>query len=136
MIADLTASNIVFELPDIQSMSPARVSQLLGPVKTENLRLTNGLCSPHAPKQVIQTPDLSGLDCSLLTQIRIIDFGQAFFTDRPPPSLGVPIDFSPQNSALGIYPQLKVIFGSSHAFSTRFTQRRSYFPQFFRYLRS
>ncbi|KID64222.1 protein kinase domain-containing protein, partial [Metarhizium hybridum] len=85
----------VFELPDIQSMSPARVSQLLGPVKAENLRLTNGLCSPHAPKQVIQTPDLSGLDCSLLTQIRIIDFGQAFFTDRPPPSLGVPIDSPP-----------------------------------------
>ncbi|QLI69139.1 Serine/threonine-protein kinase AFC3 [Metarhizium brunneum] len=104
---DLTASSIVFELPDIQSMSPARVSQLLGPVKTENLKFTNGLCSPHAPKQVIQTPDLSGLDYSLLTQIRIIDFGQASFTDRPPPSLGVPIDISPPELCFGYLPSTK-----------------------------
>ncbi|KAK2612397.1 hypothetical protein QQS21_001661 [Conoideocrella luteorostrata] len=104
---DLTVSNIVFELPDSQSMSPARVSQLLGPIQTENLRLTNGLCSPHAPKQVIQTPDLSGLDYSLLTQIRIIDFGQAFFTDRPPPSLGVPIDFFPPELCFGYLPSTK-----------------------------
>lgn len=104
MTADLTVSNIVFELPDIRSMSLARIYELLGPVKTDNLRLTSGRCSPHAPEQVIQSPDLSSLDYSLLTQIRIIDFGQAFFKDRPPPSLGVPIDFFPPELCSGYLP--------------------------------
>ncbi|POR38086.1 Uncharacterized protein TPAR_01723 [Tolypocladium paradoxum] len=104
---DLTLSNVVFELPDIQSMSPARVSQLLGPIKAKNLRLPNGSFSPHAPKQLIQTPDYSGLDYSLLTQVRIIDFGQAFFADDPPPSLGVPIDFFPPELCFGYLPSTK-----------------------------
>ncbi|EFY86378.1 protein kinase domain-containing protein [Metarhizium acridum CQMa 102] len=97
----------VFELPDIQSMSPARVTQLLGPIKTENLGLQNGQCSPHAPEQVIQTPDLSGLDYSLLTRVRIIDFGQAFFANRPPPSLGVSIDFFSPELCFGYLPSTK-----------------------------
>ncbi|KAM4057490.1 kinase [Hirsutella rhossiliensis] len=104
---DLTASNVAFELPDIQSMSSAQIRQLLGPIQAEILRLCNGSSSPHAPKQVIQTPDLSGLDYSILTRIRIIDFGQAFFEDRPPSSLGVPIDFFPPELCFGHLPSTK-----------------------------
>lgn len=88
-------------------MSPARLYQLLGPIKAEDLKLPNGSYSPHAPKQVIQTPDLSGLDYSLLTRIRIVDFGQAFFADRPPRSLGIPIDFFPPELCFGYSPSTK-----------------------------
>ncbi|EGX93717.1 protein kinase, putative [Cordyceps militaris CM01] len=104
---DLTLFNIVFELPDIQSLSPDRVFQLLGPIKTENMRPNRRQYTPHAPRQVVQAPDFSGLDFSSLTQIRIVDFGQAFFAQNPPRWLGVPIDFFPAELCFGHLPSMK-----------------------------
>ncbi|KAI5860718.1 kinase domain-containing protein [Durotheca rogersii] len=101
---DLTISNIVFELPDIRFMSPTGLCQLLGPIKAEKLRLPNGSYSPHAPKQVVQRPDLSGLDLSLLVNVRIVDFGQAFFANQPPTSLGIPIQCFPPEVCFGLPP--------------------------------
>ena len=113
-------------------MSPARVSQLLGPIKAENLRLPNGLCSPHAPKQVVQTPDLSGLDYSLLTRIRIIDFGQAFFADHPPLSLGVPIDFFSPELCFGYLPSAKSDVWHLACILYQIHTRKLLFPTVFR----
>ena len=113
-------------------MSPDHLYQLLGPIKAENLKLPNGSYSPHAPKQVIQTPDFSGLDYSSLSNVRIVDFGQAFFADCPPPSLGAPIDFFPPELCFGYAPstrsdvwQLACVLYVVHA-------RVPMFPTFFR----
>ncbi|KAK1770396.1 kinase domain-containing protein [Phialemonium atrogriseum] len=78
-----------------------------GSIKAEDLKLPNGSYSPHAPKQVVQTPEFSGLDYSSLAFVRIVVFGQAFFADRPPPSLGVPIDFFPPELCFGYLPSTK-----------------------------
>lgn len=90
-------------------MSPKDVTQLLGPIKAEKLRLPKGKgrYSPHAPKQVVQTAVFSGLHSIFLTHVRIIDFGQAFLADRPPKSLGVPIDFFPPKLCFGYPPSMK-----------------------------
>ncbi|KAJ8128487.1 hypothetical protein O1611_g5148 [Lasiodiplodia mahajangana] len=103
---DLTMSNIVFKLPDIQAMSPAKLCELLGPIETEELRLANGSFSPHSPKGVVQTPSLSGVDQSLLLNIQIIDFGVAFFTSQPPRSLGIPFQYFPPELCFGYRPSL------------------------------
>ncbi|RYP83309.1 hypothetical protein DL769_001396 [Monosporascus sp. CRB-8-3] len=111
---DLTASNVVFELPDIQSMSLDRLFELLGPIRKERLELPNGPRSSrapprslHAPKQLVERAALSGLNYSLLTRVRIVDFGQAFFVNHPPPSLGIPIDFFPPELCFGYLPSQK-----------------------------
>ncbi|OIW27961.1 kinase domain-containing protein [Coniochaeta ligniaria NRRL 30616] len=103
----LTTSNVVFELSDVQSMSPASLYQLLGSIEAEDLKLPNGSYSPHRPKRVIQTPDFSGLDYSSLSVVRIVDFGEAFFTERPPQSLGAPIDSFPPELCFGYPPSTK-----------------------------
>lgn len=88
-------------------MSSAQICRMLGPIEAKTLLTCKGSTSPHAPKQVIQNPDLSVLDYSTLTRVRIIDFGQAFFADRPPLSLGVPIDFFPPELCFGYLPSTK-----------------------------
>ncbi|TGJ79818.1 hypothetical protein E0Z10_g8936 [Xylaria hypoxylon] len=103
---DLTMSNVVFELPDIRFMSPTKLYQLLGPIKAEKLILANGSFSLHGPKRVIQTPDLSSLDRSLLLNIQIVDFGEAFFANQPPPSLGIPIQYFPPELCFGLPPSV------------------------------
>ena len=101
---DLTSSKVVFKLPDTRSMPPDRMRQLLGPVKAENLTPLDGSLSPQAPRQVVQSPDLSGLDYYVLTKIRITDFGKVFFADRAPSSLGSPVSFFPPAVCFGYPP--------------------------------
>lgn len=52
---DLTASNVVFEIPDIQSMSLDQLLELLGPIRTERLNLPKRPNVPsfskHVPKK-------------------------------------------------------------------------------------
>ncbi|KAI0112425.1 kinase domain-containing protein [Nemania sp. FL0031] len=103
---DLTMSNIVFELPDIQTMSLAKLYQLFGPIETEELTLANGEFSPHGPEYVVQTPSLSGLDQALLLNIQIIDLGVAFFADQPPQSLGIPFQYFPPELCFGDRPSM------------------------------
>ncbi|KFA45857.1 hypothetical protein S40293_09356 [Stachybotrys chartarum IBT 40293] len=101
---DLTPWNIVFELPNIQIMSVNQLYELLGPINAEKLTLANRSPTSHGPKQVIETPKLLGLDCSLLENIRIIDFGETFFTDTPPLSIGTPTGFFPPELCFGSLP--------------------------------
>ncbi|KAF1963757.1 kinase-like protein [Byssothecium circinans] len=98
---DLTPSNVVFELP------AARLDQFLTPINAENLKLGNGSRSRHAPMQVIQAPEFLGFDYSSLWKVRIIDFGEAFFTSLPPSSLGSPIEFFPPELCFGYSPSAK-----------------------------
>ncbi|KAH6842392.1 kinase-like domain-containing protein [Chaetomium sp. MPI-CAGE-AT-0009] len=100
---DLTPFNVVFDLPDIQSMPESDLQQLLGPINTEDLKLQDGSRSNHAPTKVVSTASLSGLDYSSLNSVRIIDFGQAFMQDTPPPTLGCPVAFFPVELCFG-YP--------------------------------
>lgn len=106
-IADLTRSNIVFELPDSQSMSPAGILQLLGPIEAEYIRPRKERYAPHAPKQLVDNAEFPDVDFSMLTRVRIIDFGSAYFADQPPKSLGVPIDYFPPELCFGYLPSTK-----------------------------
>lgn len=106
--ADLTPSNVVFSLPQIQSMSPDALCQLLGPAETEKLKLRNGSYSAHGPKKIVKTPAFTGFNLSMTSAaVMIIDFGEAFFLDRPRPAcdgcsgLGVPISFIPPEICFG-----------------------------------
>ncbi|KAI1176560.1 kinase domain-containing protein [Nemania sp. FL0916] len=108
---DLTASNVAFEFPDIQPTSPDQLLEFLGPVRTEPVKRGNGprsldvpSISSHRPRQLVERAAVSGLDYSLFTRIRIVDFGQAFFVNDPPPSLGIPIDCFPPELCFGYLP--------------------------------
>ena len=107
IIVDLTPWNIAFELPNIQSMDINAMFKLFGPITSEILTLPNGSHSPHAPKSVFKATRFPGLDRSTLVHIRIIDFGQAFFADRPPCSLGAPIEYFPPEICFGLPPSPK-----------------------------
>ncbi|KAK7701719.1 hypothetical protein SLS64_010167 [Diaporthe eres] len=75
----LTTSNVVFSLPDIQTMSPDEVCQLLGPIEREKLKLRDGSKSPHGPKRIVKNPDFSGFNIGMSSAaVMIIDFGEAF----------------------------------------------------------
>jgi serine/threonine-protein kinase SRPK3 len=131
IITDLTPSNILFNLPDVHSMSPTSLFELLGPIVTENLR-PNGLPSPHGPKKVVQTASLSGLDYSLLTWVRIIDFGQAFFVDHPPLSLGIPIDYFSPELCFSYFPSTKTDIWQLACVLYKVQSKLFLFPTFFR----
>lgn len=78
---------------------------MLGPIRTEKVKLPNGTYSPHAPKNVVQAPDFPGLQIpQSLVNVQIIDLGTAFFVEAPPPSLGVPINFFPPELCFGYSP--------------------------------
>lgn len=128
--SDLTTSNIAFELQDVELSTSSQICQLLGPIRAENLRLGNGSYSSHAPKQVIETPNL--LDYTTLTQVRIIDFGQSFFVDHPPKSLGVPIDFFPPEVCFGYLPSTQSDIWQLACILYQINSKELLFPTFFR----
>jgi hypothetical protein len=68
-VVDLSPSNITFGLPELGSLSPDKLTRLLGPVKTEELTLLDGSYSQYGPTQVVQAAHLAGLDPFSLTQI-------------------------------------------------------------------
>lgn len=107
--ADLTPYNIVFELPNIESMTLDGFFQLLGPIQSQRLLPAKGQgrYSPHGPKHIVESPDFSTLDIASLTRVRIIDLGQAFFVDQPPKFLGTPIDFFPPELCFDFLPSPK-----------------------------
>ncbi|KAK4125520.1 kinase-like protein [Parathielavia appendiculata] len=100
---DLTPSNIAFKVPDVQSMTENRLLEFLGPIKEEALRLRKGPIShsKHAPKKIVASASFSGLDSSSLATVQIIDFGCAFLSDSPPPTLGCPVEFFPPELLFG-----------------------------------
>lgn len=100
---------MVFELPGIESMTLDDFFELLGPIKSERLRTAKGQSRYrlHAPNYVVESPNFSAVDFSSLTRVRVIDFGQAFFINHPPKSLGTPVDFFPPEVCFGFPPSTK-----------------------------
>ncbi|KAK7747563.1 hypothetical protein SLS62_009062 [Diatrype stigma] len=95
-------TNVTFELPDLLSVPLEQIYQMLGPIKKERPRFFGRLQSAHPPRRIVEAADFSGLDLSALSKIRLIDFGESFFRNKPPSSLGTAIDFFPRSSALAI----------------------------------
>lgn len=127
---DLTPSNILFELPEIQSTD--HLYHLLGPIKTEKLRTPKHSSPSHRPKRIVEAPDFSGLDNSLLSNTRIADFGEAFFAIRPPRSLGVPIDFFQPEICFGYMPSAASDIWSLACVIYKIHSSAFLFPTFFR----
>ena len=84
-------------------MSESSIHDLLGPIETKEYIPRSHSKSKHGPKELVGAADLSGLDHSTLTTIQIVDFGEVFMADNPPPTLGCPIDFFPVELCFG-YP--------------------------------
>jgi serine/threonine-protein kinase SRPK3 len=88
--ADLTSSNVLFKVSDIvHKWSINDVYQTLGSPETEEVVARDGTpTSPVAPSQIVAPIDFSRLSSpSLLEEhILLIDFGQSFFADHPPPN--------------------------------------------------
>lgn len=106
-ITDLTVSNVVFSLHDIQSMSPDAVCQLLWPIVREKLKLRDGSYSPHGPKKIVKNPDFSGFDIKMPSAaVIIVDFGEGFIVGRPRgrTGLGIPISSFPPEVCFGYPP--------------------------------
>ena len=90
---DLTSSNILFEMKDFDRWSELEVYQYLGQPRTAMVRLLSGAVpGQHAPAKVVEAIQYSNIDEKFLTgNVRIIDFGEAFFINNPPASfLGTP----------------------------------------------
>jgi len=104
LFPDLTHSNVLFELQDIQSWSKSQIYENLGAARTSSLRLLNGSYSPHAPKKVVKPANFSNVGLELLGNIRITDFGQSFFAKTPPDSLGTPLSFFAPEMCFGLRP--------------------------------
>lgn len=131
---DLTTSNVVFSLPDIQSMSPDAVCQLLGPVVKEKLKLRDGTYSLHGPKRVIKNPDFSGFNIQMSSAaVMIIDFGEAFLLDRPRSrtGLGIPITSFPPEVCFGYPPSANSDVWELACFIFEIFCGRPLFPLFF-----
>ncbi len=95
-------------------MSLDQLLEFFGPIRAEPVRLSNKPSSSgvpprsaHAPKQLVERASLSGLDYSLLRTVQVVDLGQAFFTNHPPSSLGIPVDFFPPELCFGYLPSEK-----------------------------
>lgn len=78
---------------------------VLGPIKDETLQLRKGPVprSRHAPKKIVAAASFSGFNfgSASLPRVQIIDFGVAFHTNRPPPTLGCPMQFFPPELLFG-----------------------------------
>lgn len=106
-MADLATSNIVFSLPNIQSMSPDEVCQLLGPIQREKLKLRDGSKPPHGPRRIVKNADFSGFNIGMSSAaVMIIDFGEAFVLGRPRhrTGLGIPMTSFPPEVCFGYPP--------------------------------
>ncbi|OTA59110.1 kinase-like protein [Hypoxylon sp. EC38] len=104
---DLTPSNILFELCDIQTWTEAQIYDFFGVVRTAELWLHNGSYSEHAPKEVVRPLEFPILDNYLLGNICIIDFGQSYHANKPPVGLGIPLFYFPPELCFSYPPSKK-----------------------------
>jgi serine/threonine-protein kinase SRPK3 len=81
-----------------------QIYEYLGPPRAALLKLLNGLYSPYALKQVVQSVKFSSIGLNSLKKIRIADFGQSFFAKNPPDGLGTPPSFFIPEMCFGFPP--------------------------------
>jgi serine/threonine protein kinase len=83
-------------MKNINGWSEAKVYQYLGQPRTASLQLMSGaLPGPYAPRKVVDDIEYANLDEKWLTgNVRIIDFGEAFFLNNPRAEfLGTPASY-------------------------------------------
>lgn len=105
-LLDLTPSNVLFELRDVQSWTETEINQTFGAPKTAELRLHDGSFSSHSPREVVQALNFA-VDETMLGPVHIIDFGQSFDPDNPLAGLGIPLPYFAPEVCFG-YPPSKM----------------------------
>ncbi|PGH19332.1 hypothetical protein AJ80_03972 [Polytolypa hystricis UAMH7299] len=83
---DLTASNVLLRLTNIDAWSDKEIYERLGsPIKKNVLDSAGDTAGRHAPDYLVKPANLSHLDPIFLTKdIVLIDFGQSFRAGLPP----------------------------------------------------
>lgn len=94
--ADLTPSNILFELTEINAWSEDTIYAKFGDILQEPVETTSGEpLGPHAPTYLVEAISVSNMCLDIITEhIRIVDFGQSFRCDSPPErGMGIPMSY-------------------------------------------
>ena len=94
--ADLTPSNILFELTDIDAWSEDTIYAKFGDILREPVESTSGEpLGPHAPTYLVEAISVSDLCPDMITEhVRIVDFGQSFRSHSPPKrGMGIPMSY-------------------------------------------
>jgi serine/threonine protein kinase len=94
--ADLTPSNILFELTEINAWSEDTIYAKFGDILQEPVETTSGEpLGPHAPTYLVEAISVSNMCLDMITEhIRIVDFGQSFRCDSPPErGMGIPMSY-------------------------------------------
>jgi serine/threonine protein kinase len=94
--ADLTPSNILVELTEINAWSEDTIYAKFGDILQEPVETTSGEpLGPHAPTYLVEAISVSNMCLDMITEhIRIVDFGQSFRCDSPPErGMGIPMSY-------------------------------------------
>jgi serine/threonine-protein kinase SRPK3 len=92
---DITPRNLTLEISGLDEWTEADVQERFGAPKMKYLRTYSGNSVPCTfPDYVVEPADMSNLGPRWQTsKFCLIDFGESFFTDKPPKVLGMPSQF-------------------------------------------
>jgi serine/threonine protein kinase len=99
-LSDLHANNILFRIPNFDSLTIDQVYDKLGePIKVPNRRIDGGSLGIEIPSYSVISADMVvPADQVQSSQIMIGDFGEAFLVDSPPKTLNAPMLLLPPES--------------------------------------
>jgi serine/threonine protein kinase len=88
---DLTTSNVLLELGNLDSLPQDKLLEILGEPVAEQVRpYTDRTLGPGAPDFLYHSAALTRLSNFFTGNIVVIDFGTSFFLDKPPAGLSKP----------------------------------------------
>jgi serine/threonine-protein kinase SRPK3 len=91
---DLTSSNVLLEILGFDHLTKKQVIQLLGrPIREPVVSYSDKPLGPSAPKYLYEPVDIMRLLPRATSNIKLIDFGNSFFVDDPPNTIGTPASF-------------------------------------------
>ena len=91
---DLTSSNVLLEILGFDHLTKSQVIQLLGrPIRELVVSNSDEPLGPSAPQFLYEPVDIMRLLPRATGNIKLIDFGNAFFANNPPKSVGTPACF-------------------------------------------
>lgn len=103
-VVDITPSNVVFRLRNLDHLNDAAIYRLFGEPRTDELRTCSGeMHGPEAPRYIVGYLDFFASDEDLiLDDVYLIDFDQSFHESTPPAKKpGIPIGFLAPEVAVG-----------------------------------
>ncbi|KAL2063913.1 hypothetical protein VTL71DRAFT_4407 [Oculimacula yallundae] len=90
---DLTSSNVLLELENLDVMSPEELIKLFGkPVREQMQAYAQYEMDASAPKFIYEAADAMRLLPYCTGNIKIIDFGASYFLNNPPAGLATPVN--------------------------------------------